>query len=537
MSSIIVPYFKPEDRSAVLKMLGLPSDAFAKKLVHVTSATDVESGDRIVTIHYNPDKLEQLCQNPGTYKEKDISNLCNTRGVIIDLKTKSIKLRSFPRTVSIVTNSVPTDYFLPINIGGVMITPINGTYKKCYGGSLLRFYSHNGVVRGSTHRKHDASSSFFGDSDKFIEIWLKDQDVFPSLASLYENCTDDVVHLFIINNRKLLVDSREKQERDQVVYLESYSMTDPTKQCDLTDFITSRNRTASKTIEICLPLSTEEVNRRLSGTAINGPIPGNGSLRSAHFLPLFSGGEKIIYRNEYGIFTLVPPSCVFRQRIMEGKVNVSKLFVDSVADLSNNSRGYVDIAYSLENLRTIADKLVSGEEINLSDYQTISDSPQLMILTNLIFVVPINRIDDCFRAYSEFDGLVAESIDYFIEKRAELVDAILNGSLDTIEGMSSGTKLKTYLTNRLPKLKEYIEGPKTNWSESAVERFKEYYTTMEQTEDEDVKAAMLRNMGIVSIISNATDDVLYSIISYKKKASKERAALAKRFSSINDIVV
>lgn len=536
MSSIIVPYFKPEDRSAVLKMLGLPSDAFAKKLVHVTSATDEESGDKIVTIHYNPDKLEQLCKSPNSYSQRDITALCNTRGIIVDLKNKCVKLRSFPRTVSIVTSSVPIDRLIPIDINGTMVTPTNGTYKECYGGSLLRFYSHNGVVRGSTHRKHDASSSFFGDSDKFINIWLKDQDVFPTLKSLYANCTDDVIHLFIINNRKLLVDSRKKQDRDQVVYLESYSMTDPTKQCDLTSFISERNISATKPIEICIPLSPEEVNRRLSGQPIQSNSQKDGILSNGSPLSLFNGGEKIIYRNEYGIFTLVPPSCLFRQKIMDGKVNVAKLFVDSVADLSNNSRGYVDIAFSLESLKDIADRLIRGEEINLSNYQTISDSPQLMILTNLIFVVPINRIDECFKSYRDFDGSVAETIEYFIEKRGELVEAILNGTLDSVEGMSSGTKLKNYLSERLPKITEYIKGPETNWTDSAKELFSQYYALMEGTDNDVTKRTMLNNMGIVSIISNATGDVLYSLITYKKKAAKERAALEKRFSSLNEIV-
>lgn len=537
MSSIIVPYFKSEDRSAVLKMLGLPSDAFLKKLVHVTSATDEESGDKIVTIHYNPDKLEQLYKTPGSYTPRDLSALSNTRGVIVDLKSKSIKLRSFPRTVSIITASVPNDHLLPIEINGSMVTPTNGTYKECYGGSLLRFYSHNGVVRGSTHRKHDASSSFFGDSDKFISIWLKDQDVFPSLSSLYDNCSEDVVHLFIINNRKLLVDSRKHQTKDQVVYLESYSMTDPTKYCDLTSFISEKNLTASKPIEICHPLTNEEVNGRLKGEEIQSITKDEGTLSSKSPLTLFNGGEKIIYRNEFGIFTLVPPSCLFRQRIMDGKVNITKLFVDSVADLKENSRGYVDIAFSLESLRDIADKIISGDSINLSNYQTIIESPQLMILTNLIFVVPINRIDECFNAYRDFDGMIKESIDFFIERRYDLVEAIENGNLDTIEGMSSGTKLKNYLIERLPKLKDYISAPGFNWSESAKEAFNEYYALMEQTDNEDIKKSMKNNMGIVSIISNATGDVLYSLITYKKKATKERAAFEKRFLSISQLVI
>lgn len=539
MSSIIVDYFKPEMRTRTLKRLGLLTNAFYEKLIYVTNATDEKTGERLINLHYNPEKLERLIEinkseeNSEKYKKQlnVIKALSKIRGVIFDLNIMEPKVQSFPRTILIQTDSVPLDRLLPIPTeNGEFIIPKDGRYKKCYPGTLLRFFYHNGKTRPSTHRKIDATGSFFGDSDKFGDIWLKDQDVFPNYDSLYENHSDDVIHLFIINNRKLIVDSREIQDIDRVVYIKSYSMTDHTKVCDLTNFIIEKNKTATKPIEICKVYTPEEVNLVLKGEQIcqSDTLPGISSINTS-LLSLFSGGEKVIYENSEGTYTLVPSSCFFRQRIMDGKVNISKLFVDSISDYERNSKGLIKIGFPLDSLEEIAQLILDGEPIDISKYTMVENMPQLVILTNLIFIVPISRIRECFTAYHEFDSKIKEAIECIIERKTDLLRAILNEELDTYEGMSSvGIKFKKYLIDKLPYVRRYREGPFNHWPESAKDLYKEYYARYCQSDSDDIKIEMEEYMGIISLICNSTDDVLYAFTTYKAKIQKEKDLLNKK---------
>lgn len=528
MSSVIVDYFKPEMRTKTLKILGLPANSFHEKLIHVTNATDENNGERLINLHYNPEKLERMI-NSGVSNQELITKLSKVRGIIFNLDTMSPKLQSFPRTTLIPTNNVPLDRLLSIpSHTGEYLEPKNGYYKKCYPGSLLRFFCHNGKVRPSTHRKIDATGSFFGDSDKFGEIFLRDQDVFPNYNSLYENYGEDVIHLFIINNRKLIVDSREIQDVDRIVYLKSFSMTEPTKMCDLTDFIIERNKTAKKPIEICEKYTPEQVNAVLRGEQVYQTELSNVSINTS-LLSLFSGGEKVIYENEYGIYTLVPSSCLFRQRIMDGKVNIGKLFVDSVGDYERNSKGFIKIGFPLESLQEIAQLIIDSEPIDISKYTIIENMPQLTILTNLIFIVPINRIHECFTAYHEFDLKIKEAIECIIDRKDDILRAINDNTLDNYDGMSSvGIKFKKYLTERIPYLSKYREGPFNHWTDSAKNLYKEYYSISCQSVDDMQKTEMQDRMGVVSLVCNATDDVLYSFTTYKTKIQKEKNALNRK---------
>lgn len=526
--SVTVPYFTQEMQKVVLRSFGLPLDSIKKGLVMLTNSTDVEkTNEKLVCLHYNPDKLEKLIQERALDNDS-LTKLANMRGVIYDLEDSKILVKSFPRTVSIYTNSVPTDHLYPINVNGQFKIPSFGTYKKRYGGALLRIFWHKGVARASTHKKIDAINSFFGDSDKFSDIFLNDQDVFSSFESIYDHSDTDIVHLFIINNEKLIVDSRDKN-RNSVVYIKSISMSDPSKICDMTYFITEKNKSSSKPITICEEYSPLEVNRVLQGKPVYEPSENtllNGLLNN------FAPGESIIYENEFGIYSIVPSSCSFRQRIMEGTSNVSKIFTDAVADYERNSKGFIKIGFSLESLSEIADLLEAGEPVNLNNYTQIEGKATLCVLTNLIFVVPISRIRECFVAYSEFNEKIREAILLIIERKEALYKAVCDETLKDYAGMRSmGTFFKKYVSEKIVSLRKQINGPHDNWSDSAKELFEEYYAVYCDSQDEMEKYEMNERMGVVSMISNATDSVLYSFITYKKKIEKEAEAMSKRATS------
>lgn len=534
MSSVTVEYFKEEMKKVVLKDLCLPQNAFKLKLVHTTDCSCAEKEDeKLVIVHYNPPKLDEMIES-GSADPRLVSSLANIRGVIIDLDSGKVLLKSFPRTVNIITNSVPTDHLFPIYLNGTTPQiPSNGVYKKCYGGSLLRFFFHNGRARCTTHRKLDASNSFFGDSEMFGKIWLKDQDVFSSYNELYENSDKDVIHLFIINNRKLLVDSRENQDYDRVVYLKSYSMTDPTQKYDMTSYIIEKNLTSSKPIEICQIYTPEEVNLVLQGESVGVPnhLSTNGSPQFSEALfSNFSNGEKVIYENDFGIFTLTPSSCAFRQRINDGKL-IPKTFADAMAKYKKNPNGLVKVGFSLESLREIASLLEESQQVNLADYTPIEGQANLCVLFNLIFTVPICRIHECFTAYEEFNDKIRQAIELLIERKDDLQLAILNEKLESYAGIRSmGTFFKKYLKENMLNLSTRIDGPHCNWADSAREMFNHYYSMRCSTLEGDNMSLDIINdcLAIISIVSNAPDDNLYSFITYKKKIEKEAEAMRKR---------
>ena len=533
--SVIVPYFKPEMRKGALVNLGLPQNSFQTKLIQITDCSDEKkTNERLISIHYNPIELDRIIED-GSYNSNFVVSLANIRGIIIDLETNKVILKSFPKTVNIPINSVPLDNLLPIYLNGLPNIPSKGIYKKCYGGSLLRIYCHDGKARSSTHRKLDATNSFFGDSDKFSEIWLKDQNVFPSYNSLYENCTSDIIHLFIINNRKLIVDSRENQDYDRVVYLKSYSMTDHTKNCDITDFIMKRNKTVSKPIEICQIYSPEEVNIVLQGEpVIIKKNESHSQLFNNALFSNFSGGEKVIYENDFGIFTLTPSSCAFRQRINDGKVNISKLFTDGIADYDRNSKGFIKVGFSLESLKEISNLLGESMPVNLENYIPIEGQANLCVLLNLIYTVPISRLPECFIAYEEFNDKIKEAIELLINRKTELQSSIYNNNFENYAGIKSmGTSFKKYLSESMINLSDKIDGPRSNWSDSAREMFNIYYMLKCNTSEENLISleTINDNLGIISLVSNASGDDLYSFTTYKKKIEKEAEAMRKRVES------
>lgn len=537
MSSIKVDYFTAKMATSVEQLLMLPAGSFKNKLVWLTSATEPESDEKLVTVHYNPDILEKILVDPGTLTRQQVDTISNTRGTIVDLKNMKVIRRTFPRTTTLPVTHVPTDgTFLQVQTKNGFLAPEHGKYRQCYDGALVHSLNYNGVIRLGTFRKIDSSNSFFGDSDKFVEIFFKNQNVFPTLNSLYSMCDTDIIHRFILNDGKLKVTSRDRVTDNKIVYLDSYSTINPEKTFDLTSYILERNITSSKPIVICPDLTPEQVNDMLSGKNVMHIEDVDPSMigSSINPLELFNDGEKIIYINDFGIYTLVPPSCNFRANVMAGKVNIFKLFVDCISDIEQNSRGLIDIAFEPSALHEIASKLISGEDVNLVNYSQIINNKQLMVLTNLIFIVPIGRIHECFIAYEEFETKIKEAIEYIIDRKEEFQRHILEyGSLEGFEAMANGVKFRNYLADKIQSPSRYITGIKTNWTESAKELYNYYYALSSQSQDEQEKEIARENMGIVCLVSNAVGELLYSFITYKNKVDKERAAFAKRDSKIS----
>uniref|UniRef100_A0A6C0BEI7 Uncharacterized protein n=1 Tax=viral metagenome TaxID=1070528 RepID=A0A6C0BEI7_9ZZZZ len=533
MSSKATINLTPEIETRALNNLGLPLDVLKKGVVNITHHLSDHNGT-LFSLHYNQIKLKNVLAGKYPYNNTKIEAIKSCRGAIIDGETGEKVLTAFPWTNLILTDSIPENGILPIRIGNDLKYPKECRYTKCYGGALLRFFSRNGVVKGSTNKRIDASDSHFAESDNFIDIFLTRQDVFETLESLYETCDEDIIHLFILNDRELLVDSRELQNEDRIVYLKSFSIKNPNKKFDLTNFILSKNETSKKPIEICKELSVNEVNRRLSGNKNISQLS-NQDFNSSTEKPsliFFSGGEKVIYENEFGIFTLIPNSCNFRQTIMDGKVNIRKLFVDSVGSKSTD---LLEVAFPYESLLEIAGKIQSKSPYDLSLYNIVSGQHLLTVLTNLIFIVPEHRIFECFDIYNSFGSELLKAIHYFNSIKNDVADAVSQRRLESYNGMSSmGVKFKQYVSSKIISCLDDVVDEDFKWSDSQwPTEVTDYFSTQYRDycdELNDKKLESLSSMKITLMILNAPDDTLYSFLNYETKVKKERIALEKRLN-------
>lgn len=531
MSSVIAPYFTNEMRTQVLKMLGLKQDSFKKGLVRVLTADKEESGKRRILIHYDIDTLEKL-QSKAHFtrsEREEITNLASTRGIIVDLNKMEIIKKSYPQTVNIPTAFVSTNIPNPIMTSDGEVIPEWGIYKTCYGGTLLHSYHYEGKIYLSTFKHFDVTNSHFCDSDNFVDSWLKNQDIYKSVDDLYPEGSDlDIVHVFILNDRKLLVDTRENQDEDRVIYLESFSMKDNTKIVDLTEEIKEANSKVSKPITFCKELSPNEVNARLRGTTIDVSDDYEGDRFDLYSkFQCFFGGEKVIYRHSLGICTLVPPSCKFRQRIMEGKNNINKLFVDCMAD-KFNEKELVDVAFSHIDCLRIAKKLQNGETIYVDQYQTVNGDKQLKVLTNLIFTVPLNRIPEVITAYDDFEERLVMAVYYLVDNYEDLKVSFDQDKLATYPGISS-KKFRDYLCKNFKNIGFHECTFNEFWPEVLKSLYGRYYNEFcdsEENSDEEFRNCV--NMALVTMVGDAYDDVLYTFITFEDKVTKARAAAEKR---------
>lgn len=540
-----VSFFKPENERNVVVRLSLPDDCFRRKFVTITDYSKDGSGEHLVSLHYNVAKVPELLSGASLYTPAEVKQILNVRGVVYDLDTNEIACISYPYTNILPVNSVPLDHSLPVPTTAGFIVPMNGKYFECYGGALYRVYFHNNKERGSTHRKMDADNSHFGRSDNFGDIFMRNQDVFPSLDSIYNVSAEDEIHLFLLNDENLLIDSREHHTENRIFYLGSLSVKIPNKICDMRHTIEQLNTQATKPIHFPKELTPNEVNARLKGNFnqilqidFNQPPQMiNNFLRSVGpvALTLFSDAKRVIYQNEIGIYTLASTPVLFRQRMMDGQANVTKLFTDCIANFYRDDKVMVPYGFSVDALREIMTNVKNGESYDLNNFELITDKPELIVLTNLAFCVPLHLIDECFDAYTSFGKILSAACEFFIQHKERLLQHINNNDLDKFEGMHSASKkMKDYLAANLPKCfdrnvrKTIDSGTKAHWPHLVIELYHSLYTQIAQNKKIKMKVEdLMVDAAIVCLVANATGDCLYALMNFEKKHKATLAAFSR----------
>lgn len=516
-------YLNEIKKEKFIKMFDLDENVFRNKELIIV---DQDAENELVSIHYDPDKLVALQERNDLSddQKKKVVNLSKCRGIVVDLRTMTLVRKSYPQTINIPTSQVSLEKLHPmVDFTGVR-EPTKGTYKTCFGGTLIHAYHHNGKGYLGTFKKIDATNSFFGDSGMFSSCWFRNQDALKNINDLYLPGSDmTAIHLFILNDRKLLVDTRESQDEDRVIYLKSYSLARD-EDFDITNYLMSLNQNATKPIGFCRTLSPEEVNERLRGDAIgiSGECAPSQVPWYTEMYSKFFGGEKVIYENNFGICTLVPPSCKFRQNIMEGKNNIYKLFVDCMADV-NDIKELADVALIEADAFAVAEELMNGRKVYVDKYTLQNGNRQLQVLTNLIFTVPINRIPEVLESYSRYQDDILNGIEFFYGKLDDLYDGIVSDKLESYPGISS-KKLRNYLVEKIPQL---LDTPGVyDYDESWPEFLsKIYFKNLSDVDYNNPNYKKVhRTLILVSLYANAQGDLLYAMINHPEKYRKAMVA-------------
>lgn len=538
-------FFNIETQRDIIEKFSLPRDVFEKKIIKITDSSDENTNEQLVSIHYADEKIEDLLSGKFGYANDEITSILMMRGIVYDLGDKQKVCSSFPYTSVLKINHIPENRDYPIIIndafGVTHNIPNNGQYEECFNGVLYRVFKYNNKVRGSTHRKIDAKSSHYGKSSNFLDIFLNNQSVFSSLDQIYDNCDEDDIHLFVLNDEELLIDTRDIHKKNKIIYLKTFSLQNPQKDCSyfkeklmLLNERLDFSQETTKPIIFPQVLEPHEVNSYLRGDFIcnininiDYTLPANTNIEmlktfGVDALSLFSNSRKVIYQNELGIFTLISSPTLFRQHLINGNVNIAKLFIDCFASYgsSTSEKVLVPIGFSVESLREINLKIQNEEPYNLLEYQTFYDFVDLIILTNLCFCVPLHCVNECFDIYNNFGNMLKSACKFFILHKDRFYTHSSSKTLQNIEGMHSVSKgMKDYLSSTFPKCfdkkqKKKIDlGQNNKWPRLMRDFYNELVAKAAKSRlDEDYT-----NIAIASMIANATGQVLYSLVKFPEK--------------------
>lgn len=539
----------------VARVLDIPKEALEKKVIGVTSV--VEDHD-LVSFHYHQELVNHLSTSRFGFTANEIRSIKKVRGIVVKMSTMKIKCQSFPHTSICVRNEVTDDGLFHLIDGreciGETVAEYN-TYKSWVPGTLVRVFIDDGVTFYSTHKTISFTNSRFGTSSTFRDMWYADQDAFTSDDEVFEDRPKEyIVRIFIIKNIDLIVDSTETIAENNVYYIKSFSLEDNTVDEDeiARAFIEEKNKTASHPIKFADVLTVKEVNDILNGgSSVRFEFKNDQNLSEiGHMLrnmklkdafEMLRPGESVALENEYGVFRIMPPSALTRNLMMDGKVNIAKLFADCIAEFAypeRSKRIFIPTGFSRKQLESIKVALQNEEYIDFDDFERLVVSDLEIVLTNLVFSCPRHRIQECFDAYDNFGENVLNAAAFLWDEQKRLRDLIFAGKIDEFPGLKTwGVSLKKYLSANFcacfitkaargkKTLDDIIDGGKRSyWHYTVSKKFDENTTIGKKTRD----TTYLHRNAVLCLVVNAPGDVLFSLFSMKDKVLKARTAFTAR---------
>lgn len=163
--------------------------------------------------------------------EADLNLYGDIRGIIVDIKAKTIVCKSYPYTPVYTSDKLRLSKKGRLTIkefdksivqegcDDVILDMDNVDIKIGFEGTLIHVFKHDGRVYRSTRKKIDASRSRWGKSDTFTELYWKlngpkDEDLFNPDSKYSPYC-----YIFIVVHPSLQVASKDNVGDGYLVYL------------------------------------------------------------------------------------------------------------------------------------------------------------------------------------------------------------------------------------------------------------------------------------------------------------------------------
>lgn len=543
-------YFTEAHHARYSEILNIPVSAFSKGVVGVSDVNDKNSFT-LLLFHYHPDYVKRLDEPRFGYSTNEIMAIRAVRGIIIDVDSEEIVCITGPYTNSFIRSSVPDDgrfvfdKFMTDTFGVGEVTDCQ--YKEWIYGSLIRVFSHKGVTFMSTHKKISCANSHFGNSRMFSDIFFESQTVFPNVESIFGgSVSDGMIHLFILQDKDLIVDSRKYIDESRVYYICSFNLLD--SSMDLTNQMKNRIESISAEVPIYFPreLTPAEANEILSPiSVIDERIQSIEDIQDTlsrcgrdTALAFLEPGEKVFMTNSYGIFAVLPPSMAVRTTLMCGTANIDLAFSSCLSRPQKQSavpdKLIVPYGFTYEQLNSMKDSLIQGMVIDFSEYEALKPTEHEIILTNLVFSCPLTKIQKCFDIYDSFGTKILETADFFWMIAYELKTAIQTKTFDEFIGITKGSvQLKRYIQNNFPAClyfkatgsQKCIDdiigmGPMPHWHVGVVERFKKNVRDGRNSKDKE----FMKKNAVLCFVMNAPGDIMSSLLRFEEKMTKAKIA-------------
>ena len=415
-------------------------------------------------------------------------------------------------------------YKIPVIGGEKVIEPDHVEYKIYYGGTVIRIWNFQGEVMFSTHRKIDARNSKWGSSDTFSSLFENNQSTYK-ISEIPVN--GNVVHIFLINDPSLLIDTRSKLQHSRVVYLETFNLDNMDLPTRLTETSRMRLIIDDANLESDNPIFFPEIIDRETA---------NSWLKFGSLYPrddknfIWEGGEKVLVAYEGEVFTFMSDSAQWRHDIMDGKSNIKQLYASLIENKKKNIYPY---GFPIEVLESINRELQETGYISLAGYQETgkTNNKYLIAITNLFFAAPINRLDEVIDAYKSFENDLVNTINFLILHGRELLNLSKEKKLETFPSLHNKKTIVTQLQRNIQNLMEGDSRPFSDevyrhsnyWPTTLQNLYEEYYKDFTAANKAN-KRQFVINAQILVFVVGLYGDVLYSFITLPERYQKTVAA-------------
>jgi hypothetical protein len=438
-------------------------------------------------------------------------------------------------------------------------------YKPWICGALVRLtIDDNGDVNASTFRKISCRNSVFpGSRETFESMLLGDQDVFSNLDEFFSGPmkNKNYVHMFMLNNKALIIEPGVSLSSNNIYYVGTFDITDASHNSIATDiteeYIREKNTTASKPILFPSILTEEMVNETLQGEATNFVTVPPGSIRAAndYFRTLDPRYCLNMYKRQGSVIAhisgklgstvcrIMPISKRNAGIIMDGVPSPAKVFANLLAEYGQGTlldkKPIIPVGFSLAQLEDIADKLYKFENVDIDSYEINHVSVPELILTAVIFSSPNHLVLDAISMFKGFGDNVIECAKFLYENRGKKDDehglelALTQSDYKKFDGFVNLNKsAKEYLIyNYKPCFYEKAKGKGKcigDIVENGTEEHWHSKVCAEFNTNKKSKSLKSKQMNaLLALVSNAPPEALFSLLQFKSKVEKTRAAFAR----------